>query len=107
MSEQSDHQAQLVRALKARAEAAETERDNLVVEGIRQKNRAIAAECKVARVEAEVRPGWHTNYGYRFDSPVEAYAAGRNDLMGRIRAVVGDEEATERIGDLLDEEGER
>lgn len=48
-------------------------------------------ERKLSRVQALVKPGWHVNRGYLYDTSMEAYAAGRNDFIDRIREALEDQ----------------
>lgn len=73
--------------LSERAETAEAERD--------------AAREALARVEALVAPQWRTNLGGEHEHTTEAFAAGRDWMIDRIRAALAQpatDEATAKQG---------
>lgn len=58
----------------------------------RERERDEAREA-LARVEALTEPGWHTNRGHEYSNLGDAYAAGRNDFINRLRAALRGDDA--------------
>lgn len=68
--------AQVVQGLYGHLAAAEQE--------------AAALREQVAAASAFMEPQWHTNPGHEYETTAAAYAAGRNDLIDKIRAALAD-----------------
>ena len=63
----------------------------------RWRDRARAAEAQLDKVRELVKPAWRTNRAICFASPLEAYAAGRNDFIDQVREVLGVDGSTRAI----------
>lgn len=113
-SEDRFYEAQNRNDYKTRAETAKHERDmaadlaNTLLERVDEAEASLEATkealrealrvswdraATIARVEALVQPGWHTNNGHKFETHMEAYAAGQNAFIDKVRAALNGDDA--------------